>query len=558
MSRPTPLALVLALLLGLAEPPAAAGAAAPTGSDPVLDGDPVDPVTGRAAVIVPGTPWVRRGADGVLGTADDVIDPSVIGDVDLVVRVGRVDPSGPLPPPLAEAAVGRVEPFGGGTPLTVSVLLTDGGPPAPGRVVAPFYLEGLPILVLAFPDLDGDGFVGITHLDGDTRDALVEERELEPVGMRYLTARGGVASGELHVTVGGPPDAPLRVALTAAAYAGPLHEEYFHSLIPDGPAITTRLPFLPQTDPVAAIQQGLFGLLPATQGGRIAVLVQRALTPDPGHPLLGEAFTLRLDGSDPTFDVAQVLSGSFSLPAPLVPARGAEPSYRIRPSRVGPLVAPAWLFMLDDGPETHLVTRIAGLDRLGNVTSPEEGARVRVRTRGPLAILEPDLDGDPHREELWLEGPSGAELVLDDEGGAFDGEDHGWLVLDAPGRPSRVKVLLVDPDLDDDGLVTDADVAPVLACSGFGRGDDRFNMHLDLDGDGVVGALDAAWVLAHLGETASADVHPPGEKIKIRKWSPGKAKKPNGVRRFKDLREEHDEPDPEKAKGIQKVYCPVP
>jgi hypothetical protein len=42
-------------------------------------------------------------------------------------------------------------------------------------------LEGKPVLVIAFADLDDDGFVGVTELDGDPLDWVIKESELEPV-----------------------------------------------------------------------------------------------------------------------------------------------------------------------------------------------------------------------------------------------------------------------------------------------------------------------------------------------------------------------------------------
>ena len=52
---------------------------------PVFAGDPIDTATGRPHSILPGLPLILPGRDEVYGTADDVINTSVVGDVDVVV-----------------------------------------------------------------------------------------------------------------------------------------------------------------------------------------------------------------------------------------------------------------------------------------------------------------------------------------------------------------------------------------------------------------------------------------------------------------------------------------
>jgi hypothetical protein len=285
-------------------------------SDPVLHLDVLDPDTGRPAVIVPHAPWIQRGPDGVLGTADDVVIPEVRGDVDLVVRSGHLNRADTIPEPAAARnalPIGVAEPFSQGAPIPFTVIPSNGigGAPA-GSPAAPPYLEGLPILIVAFADLDGDGYVGITLLDGDATDAAIEQAELVPVGRRYAIATDGAATEQIGVTIGGPAAAPARIALTASAFAGPFDDGYYRGMIPNGPAIMTRLPFLPYTEPLVSVRQGLFGLKRADPNGRIAIEVKMARQPDPTDPRVGEAFTLRLDGSDPTIDAALVRSGAAS------------------------------------------------------------------------------------------------------------------------------------------------------------------------------------------------------------------------------------------------------
>ena len=83
---------LLALLLLAAMPVAAAQL-------PVFAGDPIDPTTGAPYIILPGVPLVNPGPDGRFGNRDDIIDPSIIGDVDLVVRTGGGYAGGPIPAP---------------------------------------------------------------------------------------------------------------------------------------------------------------------------------------------------------------------------------------------------------------------------------------------------------------------------------------------------------------------------------------------------------------------------------------------------------------------------
>ena len=103
----------------------------------VFAGDPVDDA-GTPLEILPGQPLVRPGGDGKLGTADDVIDPATIGDIDLVVRSGTLPAAAVIPPPAlssgpAAAPVGIAGPANaGGTPIPFTVFLSDGAAsPAP-------------------------------------------------------------------------------------------------------------------------------------------------------------------------------------------------------------------------------------------------------------------------------------------------------------------------------------------------------------------------------------------------------------------------------------------
>ncbi len=73
------------------------------------------------------------------------------------------------------------------------------------------------MLVIAFADLDDDGFVGVTELDGDSLDWVIKESELEPVGRHFAFFPNGQASGELFSGAGAGPGRELRLVLTAIA-----------------------------------------------------------------------------------------------------------------------------------------------------------------------------------------------------------------------------------------------------------------------------------------------------------------------------------------------------
>ncbi len=481
-------------------------------TDPVLDGDPLDPATGRVAEIVPGAPWIRPGPDGQFGTADDQVSLDTVGDVDLVVRTGldTIPSAIPDPSPLTGAVpTGTIAPFGAGMPVPFVVVASDGLDPQPyGSPAVPPYLEGLPVFVVAFADLDGDGYVGITHLDGDPSDASLERAELAPVGRRYALGSGAGASGTLAVTAGGPPGAPLRIALAAALYAGDFDPDYREGIVPNGPAVMTHLPFLPVTDPAAALIPVRLPLRAAESGGRVAMRALPALEPDPADPRIGEAFTLRLDGSDPSIDVADTVSGApirFGVAQRPDPARYlALPTRPLRPGldtagQVVPLEILNRIVVPDDGGGTPTQVRIVALDQLGNVTAPSAPTWLDLKSRGVVRIASPDADGDPFRETVLVADARGVEIALDDWGGAFDDRNRDRLTLKAHGRPARIDVVLPDPDVDDDGSVGLLDQQRILEHLGAQLGEGSFDPDLDLDGNGRIDASDVDQALGHLG-----------------------------------------------------------
>lgn len=413
-------ALGLAALVGLR-------AGGPAQADPMLDGDPVDPLTQRVLELIPGVPWIQPGADGRLGTRDDVVDLTTVGDVDLVVRAGLLDFTGPFPPTspgrgaLPEAVA---RPLADGTPLDFVVAASDGiGPPDAGSPVVSPALEGVPVLLLAYPDLDGDGFVGVTDLDGDPLDHEIEEGELDPVGRRYALMQQGRANGRLFVGVGGPGGAPLRVVLAAVAYAGPLDPAFFGGVVPDGPAVMTSLPSLPRTDPDDVLPGGALGA--ADPDDLVGVEAEDHFTPEPADAAYGEAFTIPTDGSDPSSDVALVRSGRlarFGLAASADSQRYQKaPERQLRPGldTAGARVLLEVLHRVvipRGGTAKPRLLRVVPLDRLGNIADVPAPIALSLRAGGPVRILAPDRDGDPARETITVEDARGLEIVVDAAG----------------------------------------------------------------------------------------------------------------------------------------------
>lgn len=470
--------------------------------DPILHGDPVDASTGWPAFMLPGVPWIEAGPDGSFGTEDDRIDTSTTGDIDIFVETG-VDGSVP---------VGVCEPFGLGVSIPFTVRPSDG---KGATAKPPDYFEGLPLLGVAFADLDGDGFIGVTRLDGDASDDRLEAAELRPVGRRYAhPASDGSAVGELVVTTGGPPGHELRIAIAAVGYAGPFSPDYLGGRVPEGPAIATRLPFLPMTDPFDAMPLATLEVLAADPDGRVAVQARIALDPDPTHPVLGEAFTLRLDGSDGSIGLALARSGPAArFGVAVEPNRETYLPLDSRPLRLAvddssemmPVEIARRVLVADDGGASQTKIRIVALDRLGNVTAPDRPTQIRLKVDKGFVIVRPDEDGKERYEEFTLADARGVEVILDDLKEEFDNESVGRLRIRSEGRVERIDLVSPDPDIDESGHVDAGDLIVFGDCLGFRDGDPGFVPQLDLDANGRIDGGDLDIAIREFGRKVKKD-----------------------------------------------------
>jgi hypothetical protein len=419
---------------------------------PVFQGDPVDGF-GRARFILPGVPLIVENEDEDFNPP--VVVPGTIGDVDLVVRAGSVAVGATMPPPALvppEASAGGSR-FPGGVDLPFTVIVSDGDPTVGGGhpLLGP-EMDGIPVLVVAFTDLDGDGLVGPTS--DDPAGAADNGREMQessyPVGMRVAYFTNGVAEGVIAVDVGAPESADLTVVLTAAAYVGQFSPDFFLGTVPDGPPIATLMPFFPRLDPDRVIDtDGSAG--PALPDGRIGVEFEDEFDPPVGHPQLGTPFALPTDGSSVTIDRAFVRSGAasrlrFVREAPATGFTGEENRLPLRPDASGALTEPLPpITVVDNGPGGGIPARLVPIDVLGNVTDPAAALAARAVVSAGLVITQPDTDGDPSAEPLSVSDASGVPLVVDDAGGAGDSGTAGFVTVEVGGAAvERLAVVITD------------------------------------------------------------------------------------------------------------------
>ncbi len=483
--------------------------------DPMLDGDFVLPPAGRLIELLPGLPWRTPGPDERLGSEDDIVDPAVLGDVDLVVRAGTPAEPGPAGSANPLRVVASASGQGDGVPFTV--WATDGGDP-PQAVVSDA-VEGNPVLVMAFPDLDGDGFVGITDLDGDPDDHEREERELDEVGRRFAVFSEGRADGVLRVSVGGSQADPVALVLAAAAYTGEPRAGFFEGFVPEGPVVMTSLPFVPRTDPEDVISAGG----PAGPEVLIGVEIDAAFTPDLAeHPADG-LYALAVD--PPPVSVDRVLSEAGTLAS--FRLYGDAPPDGKGAAVVGPGPGGRRLLIplseaTQDSAATPLSLVLHGSDSLGNPALVESAQEVVLRAGGGLRIVSPDADGDPSAERIPMSGVAGAPVTID----AASATREAYVIVESPLGLTMLRVVRGEGDEDADGIpdlvdncVTvpnpgqvdvDAGTDDDSGLAGFQRYGDACDV--DLDGDGVVGVADFFSVFrpclggGPVGVCAAADV----------------------------------------------------
>lgn len=431
----------------------------------VLTGrDFLDPSTGKPAEIVPGAPYVAPGAGGWV---DAVIDPTVVGDVDIVVRTGLAEaPPLVIPPPTVLSGTlprAVVEPLGEAVKIpfvvlgsSVHPLWPDGTRWLPYGVRSNSELHGRHVAVGAFADLDHDGYVGVTLLDGDAADREIERAELVPVGSHIYLGWAGAVRGQIAVAVGGPTGAPLRVAVAAGAYIGSFRADYFGGALPDGPAVFTHLPFHPETNPAVILGRDVEPPDPWNPLELLGVSVRVGLDPDPADPRYGEAFTVRLDGSDDSIDVAEVYSGAFAGFAIALPP-DPDARYDTEERKLRPALDPSGERTLYELPRQVVLRdaedgermRLVPTDRLGNVADLPAPVAVTLRATGWLRITEPDADDDDRREPLVVGDARGVEIRLradeDEEEEEEEEEDadeeEGYLVVENAEVLSAIEIL---------------------------------------------------------------------------------------------------------------------
>ncbi|MEE2665297.1 MAG: hypothetical protein VX681_14365 [Myxococcota bacterium] len=464
-------------------------------------------MTGLVYEIVPGAPRIAAGPDGSFGTDDDQVGPE-IGDIDLVIRslasfVGAIPPTAPRRAggAIPTVVAGRL---GVGTGIPFSLALTDGVLPL-GPPVVLDDLSDLPMLVLAYADFDGDGYIGITQLDGDALDSDVEEAELVPIARRYAFLPQTTTSGELFAQAGGPPGAELDVVLSVVTWAGRRRPGFFSGAVPDGPALMTRLPFHPLTSVLDTLGDDPG---PASAGSLVGAEVRPAFEPDPGDPAIGEAFTMLLDGSQPSTDRARIRSSEFVrfglAVTPKADFFDDMPSRPLRPGfdDAGARVLYEILHQLslpDDGSSSEATVRVVPLDAFGNIASLPIGETVELEASGSLEIRWPDRDGDVQRESLSIRDGRGADIVIDDSGGALDDADWGRLTVTSPSGIYFLDVSIPDPDVDDSGLVDFGDLMLIGALDGARVGEAEYDSRFDLDGNGRLQDDDLDEAASHLG-----------------------------------------------------------
>jgi hypothetical protein len=398
---------------------------------PVFVGDPIDPGTSAPYVMLPGVPLVHPGPDEKYGSGDDMIDPNLVGDVDLVVRTGGGYAGGAIPAPhdglaSAPAVVAGGTATGAGVQVAVQGILSDGAPPAAaGNPLTGTELDGRPLLAIAYADLDGDGFIGPNGVDGDADEGVERQELLVPAGRQTASFAGGIATASLALSVGAPASVGgLGVVVGGGATTGSTPFLFF-----DGPWIGTLLPYMPPLDPDRIIgSNDIGGPVPSDLLVDFELEVQddRTFSPAADHPVLGTPYAIPLDGSSPTVDLLRAEGGAA---VGVACARPADPATFVASlaRRLVPAVGPSSartlyeaveaVALASDGAGGAVAVDCFVVDRLGNATDPPAGGFAVTLEAGPrLRIATPDADGDPGREAITFTSAAAVTIEVDDTG----------------------------------------------------------------------------------------------------------------------------------------------
>ena len=436
-------ALALCLTAGL-------GAADALALPAVFSGDPLDG-QGKPWVILPGVALVDPGDDQKFDGKDDVINPAIVGDVDVVARSGGVytPGSGVIPAPAASVAAAPGVVAGGttlmptGNEFAWQLIVSDGAAsPAAGHPLTANDLDGRGGLALAYADLDGDGIIGQTDADGSADDEVELQEAWTPIGRRFGLVTNGLAAGTMAVANALPASkGGLGVVLAGGIITGASSPLFL-----DGGWIATLLPCMwpPDITNVVGTNPGEPDPLGLVD---LEYEIESFYCPTPNDPLIGTPYAIPLDGSSITNDLVRSISGPAVAPGlaqPIPAGFVATPLQRLTPlvssAGVHEVAVPfgaSPIFVPDDGPGTGQATiHVFPADRLGNQADvPFGGSDVDLEVSSTLRIVSPDTDGDPQHETIAFSATGHAAVVLDDSGVAGDGGGTGTFVASLDGVP---------------------------------------------------------------------------------------------------------------------------
>lgn len=474
-------ALALFLTSGLGATDAAALPA-------VFNGDPVDG-TGKPWVILPGVALVDPGANQKFDGKDDVINPAITGDVDVVARSGNVytPGSGVIPAPASSVATAPSVTAGGltlmptGNEFAWQLIVSDGAAsPAAGHPLTASDLDGRAGLALAYADLDGDGVIGMTNSDtaGSTDNEVELQESWTPIGRRYGMVSAGLASGTMAVAAALPASkGGLGVVLAGGIIAGSTSPLFI-----DGAWIATLLPCMwpPDITNVVGPNPGTpdpLGLVDIEYND-----TERFYCPTPNDPLIGTPYAIPLNGSSITNDLVRSISGPAVAPGlaqPIPTGFAAAPLQRLTPlvssagvHKVAQPLGTAPIVVPDDGPGGVQATiYVFPADQLGNQADvPFGGSDVDLDVPSTLRIVSPDTDGDPQHETITFASTGYATVVLDDAGVAGDGGSTATLVASLDGVPgAALRVSLGGSPPTTDSLTSSKTVLRHAAIAGTDR-----------------------------------------------------------------------------------------